>query len=73
MASINIPTVILFCKHTIVHILHTKCGIVAKGHSAPFCICLLPRKPILDISMFVVRYFVSILFCNHLDREERES
>ena len=53
MAGIKIPTVILFCKHTVlylVHSMHTKCRLVVKGHSAPFCIFLLPRKPILGIS-----------------------
>ena len=32
MASIKIPTVSLFCKHTVLCIWHTKCGLVVKGH-----------------------------------------
>ena len=51
MASIKIPTFFfLFCKHTVLYILHTKGELVVKGHSAPFCIFLLLRKPILGIS-----------------------
>ena len=59
MASINIPTVILFCKHTVLNIMHTKCGLVLKGHSAPFCIFLLPQKPILGISDSISRPIIA--------------
>ena len=44
MANIKIPTVILFCKHTVLFILHKKCGLVVKGRSAPFCIFFVTSK-----------------------------
>ena len=52
MASIKIQTVItcMFCKHTVLYILHTKRGLVVQGHSAPLCIFLSPGEPILGIS-----------------------
>ena len=45
MASIKMPTVILFIKHTALYILlHTEFGITVKGHSAQFCIFLVTSK-----------------------------
>ena len=44
IASIKMPTDIVFCKHTALYILNTKLGLVVKGHLVPFCIFLLPRK-----------------------------
>ena len=41
LASLNLPQ---FCKRTILHVLHTKYRLVAKGHSAPLCSFWLPRK-----------------------------
>ena len=31
MASIKIPTVLLFCKHTVLYILHTKYGLAKRA------------------------------------------
>ena len=35
------------------------------------CLLLLPLWDSVIVLCFVVRYFVSILVCNHLDEEER--
>ena len=51
-AEHKIPSVILLCRHTVLYILHTKCGLVVKGHSLPFCIFSLPRKLIQHSLMF---------------------
>ena len=60
-ASIKIPKYILFCKQTCSYV-HTKRGLVVRGHLAPFCMVffLLPRKPIVCISNSIRR-------CLHLD------
>ena len=38
MASIRIPTVILFCKHTALYIFQKNFRLVVKNHAALFCI-----------------------------------
>ena len=53
MTCIKISTAILVCKHTVLKILPTKCGLVVKGHLGQFCILLLPQKPILGNSVSI--------------------
>ena len=50
--SITTPKEFLFCKQTGLYILHTKWGLVVRGHLEPhgFVCLLLPRKPILCFS-----------------------
>ena len=36
-----------------------------------FCLLLIPLKESVIVLCFVVRYFMSIIYCNHLDGEER--
>ena len=50
MASIKIPTVIQVCKHTVLYILHMKCGLVKNAIQCLLAYFLLPRKPNLGIS-----------------------
>ena len=37
-----------------------------------YCLLLLPLWESVIVLCFVVRYFMSLLFCNHFDGEERE-
>ena len=43
-ASIKTPKEILFCKQTGWYILHTKCGLVVRGHLEPLCMFIVTSK-----------------------------
>ena len=43
MAGIKISTVILFCKHTVLYILHTMCGLAKRAVQRRYYIFLFPR------------------------------
>ena len=64
MASIKIPTVILFNKHTALYILlHTKFGITVKGHSAQFCIFLVTLKT--NLRYFIQHWWMFTFWVQH--------
>ena len=43
-ASIKTPKEILFCKQTDLYILHTKWGVVVRGHLEPLCMLIVTSK-----------------------------
>ena len=61
-------TIILFCKYTVLYILHTKFGIVVKCHSASFCIfCYLENQRKVFQTAFVFVYIPeSALITSHV-------